>query len=745
MSYSAVSKTFFKSIIITVAALAIKCSAAHLSAPGGVSVDVDESHGAYRLSLGQPAWTFEGSFNVSLRNVATSRGHNALGDYEQVAFEWKWGATPMKGWIRLYGEQRVAVFSDTCGAAQEMPPAPFPAFTNVPQGLHEFSYGCREFAPPRFDTNEISTPWLLFDDQANALVISPASHYMVASMIGDGHSEVASGFNPDLRNVPAGFEQQTLVAFGNGINKTWDSWGRALLALEGAVRPGEDADTTLKYLGYWTDNGAAYYYNYDFDKGYAGTLKELVQRYHEEQIPIRYLQLDSWWYYKTTTDADGKQGTAKKVERLPEGEWNRYGGLLEYKAHPAVFPQGLEAFQKSIGIPLVTHNRWVDPASPYREHYRISGVAAVDPKWWDDIAGYLKTSGITTYEQDWLDRIFSNSPEFTRKVGTGEAFLDNMARACEAKGITLQYCMPYPCYFMQGSRYPNLTTIRTSGDRFNPDRWNHFLYTSRLASSLGIWPWTDVYMSTERGNVLLSTLSAGPVGIGDLMGSETKTNLDQAVRADGVIVKPDASMVPMDQSYIADAKGEQVPLTASTYTDRDGTRTEYVFAFNRNGRSTENVEFNIAELGLDRSSYVYDYFAKTARRLGPHASYSAPLAKKASAYYVVAPVGKSGIAFLGDESKFVGTGKQRIASVQDQPGKLSVEVVLAENEESVVLHGYSATAPKATITAGVDDPLQYDSATGHFSIEVKADSASPVDKSSGDPVRRVAVVLETTK
>jgi hypothetical protein len=649
----------------------------------------------------------------------------------------------MKGWIRVYERERVAVFSDTCGAALEVPPAPFPAFNNIPQGLHTFSYSQQTFSPPQFHASETSTPWLLFNDQADAMIISPASHYMVASMLGDGRNQVTSGFNPNLRNIPAGFEQQTLVAFGNGINKTWDSWGHALLALEGAIRPVDDADTILKYLGYWTDNGAAYYYNYDFDKGYDGTLKALVKRYREDQIPIRYLQLDSWWYYKSTTNADGTPGSAKKVERLPEGEWNRYGGLLLYRAHPAVFPQGLEAFQKSVGLPLVTHNRWIDRGSPYHERYKISGVAAVDPSWWDYIASFLKSSGVVTYEQDWLDQIFTHSPSFASDASTGAAFLDNMARACKEKGITMQYCMPYPCYFLQGSRYPNLMTIRPSGDRFNPDRWSHFLYTSRMASALGIWPWTDLAMSTERTNLLLSTLSAGPVGIGDLMGSETKTNLDQAVRADGVIVKPDASIVPMDRSYISDAKNEATPLMASTFTDRGGIKTTYVFAFNRDAHSTQNVEFNTSELGLHEPVYVYDYLAKTAHQLGPHSTISEPVAPKGSAYFVVAPVGKSGIAFLGDENKFVGTGKQRIASVQDRPRKLSIQVLLAANENSVVLHGYSAAAPKATVSRGEGSQLQYDAATGHFAIEVKANPAAPLDKSAGDPVRQITVTFQT--
>jgi hypothetical protein len=260
---------------------------------------------------------------------------------------------------------------------------------------------------------------------------------------------------------------------------------------------------------------------------------------------------------------------------------------------------------------------------------------------------------------------------------------------------------------------------------------------------MGIWPWADVHMSTETGNVLLSTLSAGPVGIGDLMGTETKTNLLQAVRDDGVIVKPDASIVPLDRSYVADAKHEPAPLTASTGTDHDGTKTRYVFAFNRAGTPAGKVRFDAAELGLSGPVYIYDYFSGTGRRLEVNAGFSAPIGEDASAFYVVAPVGKSGIAFLGDKNKFVGTGKQRIHSLHDQRGKLTVGVVLAESEKSVVLHGYAAVAPKVTVLSGRGNAVQYDSGTGHFTVEIKSDANAPVDKSTRDPVRRMTVVLQT--
>lgn len=708
----------------------------------GLSAQVDADSGVYRIDSAKPAWSFAGSLNVRLQHVATSDGSDELGQYRQIAFDWQSGPGPMSGWVRVYRKEALVLFSQTCRAATELPPAGFPAFTRIPGALHVFSYEQSTFSPPAFAATETSTPWLLFDDDANALIISPASNFMVASMLGDGRTQVACGFNPKLRHLPAGFTQQSLLAFGRGINRTWETWGGALRNLGHAERAHNDADAVLKYLGYWTDNGAFYYYNYDPAKGYAGTLQSLVEHYRKEQIPIRYLQLDSWWYYKSTTDADGKQGGSIKNSDLPAGEWNRYGGLLEYKAHADLFPNGLEAFQKSIGLPLVTHNRWIDPASPYHAHYRISGVAAVDPKWWDDIARYLKTSGIVTYEQDWLDRIYNYSPAFSSDSSTGQAFLDEMARACREQGITMQYCMPYPCFFLQGSRYENLTTIRTSDDRFNPDKWHNFLYTSRLASSLGIWPWADVFLSTETNNVLLSTLSGGPVGIGDAIGAENKANLLRAVRVDGVIVKPDASIVPLDRTYIAAAQRVPAPLLASTYTDHDGVKTGYLFAFNRSQSREDNVRFSPAELGLIGPAYVFDYFSGVGTLLQAEGVFSAPIGKNGSVFYVIAPVGRSGIALLGDLGKFVGTGKQRIASLRDEAGRLTIGIVLAEAEASVVLSGYSAVEPRVTVISGTAGLVHYDPATHYFTADVQPDMSAPADKSAPDPVRRLTVLME---
>src|SRR5262249_28717003 len=160
--------------------------------------------------------------------------------------------------------------------------------------LMHFSYGDREFAPPLFALEESASPWLLFDGGGRAAVVSPASHFMSASLFGAARGGVASGLRREVPRLPANFTQATLVALAPHINTAWDTWGAALLRLlTPAGRPRADADTALRYLGYWTDNGAYYYYNYDPALGYGATLAALVQHLRARAVPVRYLQLDS--------------------------------------------------------------------------------------------------------------------------------------------------------------------------------------------------------------------------------------------------------------------------------------------------------------------------------------------------------------------------------------------------------------------------------------------------------------------
>jgi hypothetical protein len=278
-----------------------------------------------------------------------------------------------------------------------------------------------------------------------------------------------------------------------------------------------------------------------------------------------------------------------------------------------------------------------------------------------------------------------------------EAYLDNMAGAMANAGITMQYCGQSVSDFLQGSKYGNLTTARVSPDGFQRGHWDPFLYNSRLASALGIFPFTDNVYSSDLNGLLLATHSAGMVGVGDAMGKENAANLLQAVRPDGVIVKPDVPMVPMDSTYIADAQAQinstvTPPMLASTYTDHDGVKTFYVFGYSRAADGSNSVVgFTPSDLGIPGPTYVYNYFTHAGQLVNPGNVFVDSVDTNGS-YYVVAPVGPSGIALLGDTGKFASSGLQRIPHVDDS-GILNLRMVFAYGEQAGTIQGYSPTSP----------------------------------------------------
>jgi hypothetical protein len=147
----------------------------------------------------------------------------------------------------------------------------------------------------------------------------------------------------------------------------------------------------------------------------------------------------------------------------------------------------------------------------------------------------------------------------TNNLTDQDSFLDNMEQALDQVGIVTQYCMPLPKHYLQSTKYQNLVSTRVSNDRFNRNRWKVFLYGTRLASSLGEWPWSDVFKSSERNNLLLSTLSAGMMGVGDAIGSADKVSIQRAIRSDGVLIKADLPIVQLDRSIVDEARGTVAP------------------------------------------------------------------------------------------------------------------------------------------------------------------------------------------
>jgi hypothetical protein len=225
-------------------------------------------------------------------------------------------------------------------------------------------------------------------------------------------------------------------------------------------------------------------------------------------------------------------------------------------------------------------------------------------------------------------------------------------------------------------------------------------------------------MSTETDNLLLSTLSAGIVGVGDPIGAESKANLFQTIRGDGVIVKPDVPIVPIDTMYAQDAQALKTPMVASTYTDfGEGMKDLYIFAYARGTNTT--ATFNPTSLGLTGNVFVYNYFTGSGTVVQAGNSFSDTVGS--GSYYIVAPVGPSGIGFLGDAGQFVSLGKKRITQLTDN-GTVQATIAFARGETALTMHGYSPTAPTISAIDGSISTVNYNSSTDLFSFAVSPGS-----------------------
>ena len=708
--YRAVFTNTVGSVTSSAATLTVNTAGGASITGGGtntITVTVSSS-GSYQIVTSNPSWTFGGQVGFPLTNVVTNTGTDGVGSYQEIDFNYQASVARSSG-IRLYGSKPVVLFTTTYKAAGANS-QPFPVLSTYPNNPYHLSYDeTTDFSPHVFNWSGINGPLLSFDGQANAFLLSAGSNFLVTQTQVSAGALLTGIDTSNISSLPQGFTHQTLLVVSPGINQTYQIWGHALTDMNGKVRPANDADAVLKYIGYITDHLMAYFYVYNTSLGYPGTLEAVKTDFTNHGIPVGYIQLDSWFYPKGCSPPSWWCGDPSMM----------HNGVYTFNADPAIFPTDLAGFEQAIQIPLWTQARWIDTTSPYHQQYTMSAAAITDPRYWQDRANYLQLSGVKVFEQDWLQRTGgTQGAPIIWNLTDPDAYLGNMAAAMQSHGINIQYSMPRAGHYMQSTKYNNVTTVRVSKDGFTQAHWDVELYNSQLANAVGLWPFTDGFMSTSVTDALLATLTGGLVAAGDAIGAENAANLMQAIRADGVLIKPDAPMVPLDSIYVRDAQGmTSSPMIAWTYTDHNPPmRAAYVFAFTRGTNTSGPITLAPASLGFTGSAYVYNYFTKVGTLIGAGGNFTDTVGLNGS-YYVVAPVGASGIALLGETGKFVSLGKQRIAQLQDN-GSVLVTVSYAANESSVTLTGYAPTTPTAVATSGSVGAVSFDPVTHLFSVAV---------------------------
>ena len=617
----------------------------------GAQASIDAT-GKYTVTFAHPAWTFAGTLGAPASAIMTATGSDAVGPYHETTFSYS-NAGTRNGRIRAYDHLPVVVFGET-NPASASNIRNFPVLSTLPTTSYHLAHQDIEFAPYTMSGLTADSPWTFFDGNANAFIVSAASHFVNAQTARSGAGAITVGIDSKITTLPAGFEQTAVLAADAGINQTNEDWGAALRKLGGKKPIPNDATPDLAKFGYWTDNYATYYYKTQSGSDYQTTLKNVAKYFQQLGTPIGYIQLDSWWYPKGSANSWQRSGT--------DG-----GGEYLYQGDSTLFPNGLAAFQQSLGLPLVTHARWIDTASPYRSMYKMSGNVSIDPAFWSKIASYLKTSGVVTYEQDWLN---INALPSTSNLTDQDAFTDNMAQAMAAAGHQHPVLHGPAAVLPAGLEVPEPGHRPRERGRLQPRPLAELL----LYGAAGL---VDGRLAVDRR---VHEQPARQSAVIHADGRHDGRRRRHQRRRQGQHHARDPRGRRSDQTgcadlvdgrtIVAEAQGKTNPSMATTYSDHTGGRTTYVFGFTS---SSASLSFTPAELGYSGSVYVYDVNKQSGRLLTAMQANADTISD--TAYYVVAPVGQSGIAFLGEQGKIAPLGSQADQRLVRQRDALGVRPV----------------------------------------------------------------------
>jgi hypothetical protein len=595
----------------------------------------------------------------------------------------------------VYSHAFEQTLEDTATGDFALPAHEFPPIPVDPKYTRMLNFRLDPMLPPWSEPLATNGPLILYSDDLDVLVFSPMDHFFTA-WIELRAGAIHYGVEGDVERIPAGFAPRFLLVEGHGMVNTLERWGDLLLADRSRQRVDRYADTGLSTLGYWTDNGAYYYYQTEPGQNYEDTLLAVKADLDERGFPVGYFQLDSWWYFK----AEGHPLIGAS-------------GLLRWEPMPEHFPDGLIAFQQRLGLPLVAHNRWFALDNDYRDEFEfVDGDGMSLPTGREVYDRFMRDAvswGVITYEQDWLVNQYLGLPFLRSSVGAADRWFSGMAQSADEHGLTMQICMPAAANLMAALDHPNITTVRTSVD-YQPSvsketYWPQFHIVNLLAWALGVWPFKDNFHSSEdhgEAEALISALSGAMVGLGDRLGLAVREIAMRTCRSDGLLLKPDRPALPIDAMFLEHRR----PFTTYTYSRRAGLgQWTYLAAYHLASEHPQRTDedrvhallfymgmdvgkmFHFParvtdwrvdlrrDLGVTGRVVAYDWRTGQAGLVETSLALTPAVDLYDWAYVVLAPVFSNGLALIGEPGKYVTLADRRFVDVR--PVGQAIEVVLA--------------------------------------------------------------------
>jgi hypothetical protein len=702
----------------------------------------------WRIEWGEPDWLgpirlcFWKANETALKAVESSgafQGADDLGEHRRVEVVRTNPPRAVSATVRVYRDAPVLVFrlearsrlSNLSTGRFSRPSVSWPTFFpaartegGVAADTRSYGHQYSEFALPVFGDSNASgfffaphrppvvIPLLFTAPDGRTLVLAPLDSFHEQIIAVPADAETASdgvrcGWHGDLAEVPEGFATEFAVWAADTPRRALEEWAQYLRRRHRTQRPSRYADDGVGKLSYWTDNGAVYYYRTEPGLDYAGTLERVVVGLHESEVPIRSVQIDSWFYPHENLRPISSEG----APIVPPS------GMMKWEPREDAFPGGLRKIRQRLrGLPLIFHSRHFSRSSPYFERYAAwldeSHAHPADSSLLERLIAQAAAWGAITYEQDWMVESFLGVRGLREVPGRGREWQEALDRAAAEQGLTLQWCMATPADFLQTLTLRRVTSIRTSGDyRYlfdNGFNWTWFLHTNAFARALGLNPFKDVFLShgeTELSagesyaevEALLAALSAGPVGIGDQIGKTNRDIVMRTCREDGILIKPDVPIAAIDACFRTNSFLARAPLIGEAFSAHPAGRWIYVASCNVcRERIQLDARVNLADLGDVRPTgpvVAYDWRRRTWERLQPNEGWNLSLPFQDWDYRVICPLLPGGMTVFGDVGKYATVGDRRIANIAHGEGQLRFDV-LGASETIVEVQGYGQDPPR---------------------------------------------------
>lgn len=662
------------------------------------------------------AHPMSGEKKLLLQKIEKVTGSDALGTFMSSIMKWQLADTgiSIQTKIIIYPGEPIIKFQIIFleGLDQESPPKNndlifrFPCFTLEGPNQKVIAFKDAIFCPPtsHIPKNGIQGPVAFYDNELNVAIFGPMDHFLVTYT--KKTDVVYHGFRNEIKKIPPSCDHSSLLLFTQGINKSIVEWCRLLHKHYNTSPKDPYADPVVANIGFWTDNGAYYYYRKEKGMNYASTIRYAATVFKERKIPFQYYQLDSWWYQKDM----------KALWKYPPFSWlgrliggSAYGGTILWEEIPTEFPEGLRALHQQIELPFACHARWFSIKSPYNEKYKSvlakSASLPIDQQFWDDLMRQAAEKGIIMYEQDWLKNTISRISLLKEDVLAAEHWLRCMAEAAHKNNITIQYCMAPSGAFLYALTFPAVTNARVGGD-YHARVTKQFFYpqfsqTNILAWAVGIWPSLDCYLTTKtplsKGlyrekyplqMTILSNLGGGLICPADKAELVNRELLLKTCTEEGLILKPDRPITANDLMF----KIHQKPYIMDTWSERFGRFWRYILVVNLWPRRVQDTTLTLRELGYEENGILYDFNSKTLTEISPTDIIELPLKGLEFKYFIFAPLLKEGLALIGAVDKFVSCAKILIPKVEYIPNTLHITVKYSQNS-SLRLLLYSREPP----------------------------------------------------